>query len=61
MLITFDLKKPPHLGEFHAQPSKNFLGLQPSGHRVSKIRPEGPGLPTCLVALSDGPGKMTNE
>ena len=55
MLIAFDLKDPPHLGEFRAQPDRNFLGLQPSGHRVSKIRPEGHGLPMCLAALSDGP------
>ena len=54
MLIAFDLKKPPRLGEFRAQPGRNFLGLQPSGHRVLKMRLEGPGLPTCLVVLSDG-------
>ena len=55
MLIAFDLKKPPHLGEFRPQPGRNFLGLQPLGHRISKIHPEGPGLPTRLIALSDGP------
>ena len=54
VLITFDLKKPPQLGEFRAQSGRNFLGLQPSGHRVSKIRPEGPGLLTHLNVLSDG-------
>ena len=54
MLIAFDLKKLPHLGEFRAQPSRNFLGLQPSGQHVSKIRPEGPDLPTRLVMLLDG-------
>ena len=55
MLIAFSLKDPPHLGEFRGQPGRNFLDLQPSNHRVSKIRLEGPGLPTRLIALSDGP------
>ena len=27
VLIAFGLKDPPHLGEFHAQPGRNFLGL----------------------------------
>ena len=27
MLIAFDLKDPPHLGEFRAQLDRNFLGL----------------------------------
>ena len=55
VMIAFGLKDPPHLGELRAQPGRNFLDLQPSGHRVSKICPEGPGLPTRLIALSDGP------
>ena len=55
VLIAFGLKDPPHLGEFHAQPGRIFLGLQPLSHRVSKIRPEGHGLLMRLAALSDGP------
>ena len=39
VLIAFDLKDPPHLGEFRAYPNRNFLSLQPSSHCVSKIRP----------------------
>ena len=54
MLIAFDLKKPPHLGEIGAQSGRSFLGLQPSGHRDSKIHPEGLGLLMCFVALLDG-------
>ena len=55
MRTVFNLKGPLHLGEFRAYPNRNFLSLQPSSHRVSKIRPEGPGLPTCLITLSDDP------
>ncbi|XP_066373943.1 uncharacterized protein [Miscanthus floridulus] len=33
----------------------NSKGKTSSNHHVSKIRPEGHGLPTCLATLSDGP------
>ena len=55
ILITFDLKKPLRLSEISAQTGKNFLGIQPSGHLDSKIRPACLGLPTRFVTLSDGP------
>ena len=55
ILITFDLKKRPCLGEIDAQTSRNFLGIQPSGHLNSKIRLACLGLPTRFVALSDDP------
>ena len=55
MLITLSLKNPPHLGKLHAQPGRDVLGLHPSGHSDSKIRPEGVDHLTCLVVLSDGP------
>ena len=54
MLITLSLKIPPHLGEIRPQPGRDALGLQPSGHHDSKIRPEGADPLTRLVALSDG-------
>ena len=53
VLITLSLKNHPHLGELHAQPSRDALSLQPSGHCGSKIRLEGADPLTCLVALSD--------
>ena len=55
MLITFKLKKPPHIGEVGAQSGRSFLDLQPLGHRDSKIHPEGLDLPTHVIALSNGP------
>ena len=54
MLITLSLKNPPHLGELRALPGRDALGLQPSGHRGSKIHLEGADPLTCLIALSDG-------
>ena len=54
ILITFDLKKPPRLGEIDAQTGRNFLGTQPLGHLDSKTRLACLGLPTRFVALSDG-------
>ena len=54
VLITLGLKNPPHFGELLAQPGRDALGLQPSGHRGSKIRLEGANHLTRLVALSDG-------
>ena len=54
MLVTLGLKSTPHLGKLHTQPGRDALGLQPSGHRDSKIPPEGADHLTLLVALSDG-------
>ena len=53
--ITFDLKKPPRLGEIGAQTGRSFLGIQPSGHLDSKIRLACLGLPTRFITLSNGP------
>jgi len=55
VLITLGLKNPLPLSKLCAQPDRDALGLQPSGHRGSKIRPEGVDHLTCLVVLSDGP------
>ena len=55
MIITLSLKNPPHLGELYAQPGRDVLGLQPSGHGDSKIRPEGVDHLTRLVVLLNGP------
>ena len=55
MLVTLGLKSPPHLSKLRAQPSRDALGLQPLGHRGSKIRPEGVNHLIRLVALSNGP------
>ena len=53
MLVTLSLKNPPHLGELHAQPSRDVLGLQPLGHRDSKICLEGANHLMHLITLSD--------
>ena len=59
IFITFDLKKPPCLGEIGAQTGRNFLDIQPSGHLDSKIRPACLGLPMRFIVLSDGPVDVT--
>jgi len=53
MLVTLGLKNPPHFGELLAQPGRDALGLKPSGHRDSKIRPEGVDHLIRLIVLSD--------
>ena len=54
MLITLGLKNPPHLDKLRAQPGRDALGLQPSGHHGSNIRPEGADPLTRLIALLNG-------
>ena len=55
MLVTLGLKNPPHFDELLAQPDRDALGLQPLGHRESKIRLEGVDHLIRLVTLSNSP------
>ena len=54
MLVAFDSEDLSHLSKLLLQPSNNILNVQPLAHCIPKIRSEGVGHPTCLVALPDG-------
>ena len=58
MLITLCLKNPSHFSELLAQPGRDALGFQPTGHRCSKICPEEVDHMICLVTLSNGLVKL---